>query len=209
MEFPSKIIEPTEGSDCKNKKKRTRVKWTQNEDKLLIELVGYYGEDWNAIAQNFPSKSVKNLEKRWKNRYDPNMRHSNWTPEEDNKIIDMFAAIGGKWIKIAREFPGRSADSIKNRYYSVLRKHPNLNSSSQNVRNDHFYSKMIEVGSHFLTKEHDKLQKIEPELVKADYLNFDRKQVLLDQLKAMQSEHSNRLNELQMEIYKLNSASKC
>ena len=50
MEFPAKIIEPTEGSDCKNKKKRTRVKWTQNEDKLLIELVGYYGEDWNAIA---------------------------------------------------------------------------------------------------------------------------------------------------------------
>ena len=84
------------------------------------------------------------------------MRHSNWTPEEDNKIIEMFGTVGGKWIKIAREFPGRSADSIKNRYYSVLRKHPQ-SSTPQSVRNDHFYSKMIEIGSQFLTKEQNTL----------------------------------------------------
>jgi hypothetical protein len=72
--------EPTE-KVCK--KKRTRVKWSQKEDRILIDLVEYYGEDWKAIAANFPGKSIKNIEKRWRNRYDPNLKHSNWSVDED------------------------------------------------------------------------------------------------------------------------------
>ena len=96
------------------------------------------------------------------------MRHSNWTPEGDNKITNMFTEIGGKWIKIAKEFSGRSPNSIKNRYYSTLSKPSKLNSSSQNVSNDHFSSKMMKLVSHFLIKEHDNLLKIEPDLLKYD-----------------------------------------
>jgi hypothetical protein len=30
--------------------------------------------------------------------------------------------LGGKWKKISRNLPGRTSDSIKNRYYSVIKR---------------------------------------------------------------------------------------
>jgi myb proto-oncogene protein len=118
-------IPETPTTQFSQKNKRTRVKWSANEDKALIDLVAYYGKNWKAVAAHFPNKSVKNIEKRWRNRYDPEMKHSNWTAEEDELIIRLFSSLGGKWIRIAQEFPGRCPDAIKNRYYSVLRKHSN------------------------------------------------------------------------------------
>jgi hypothetical protein len=45
----------------------------------------------------------------------------------------MHLKYGGNWKKIAVELPGRPADSIKNRYYSTLKKRlpPELRSSRQ------------------------------------------------------------------------------
>jgi len=44
-----------------------------------------------------------------------------WSREEDFVIFKRFSEIGSKWSKIAAELPGRTENSIKNRFYSTLR----------------------------------------------------------------------------------------
>jgi hypothetical protein len=78
--------------------------------------------------------------------------------EEDTKIIELYNKIGGKWIKIAKEFPGRCPDAIKNRYYSVLRKHSNsikgfgIAALHSNVcKDESYYTNVIKSCSEFLS----------------------------------------------------------
>lgn len=50
------------------------------------------------------------------------MRHEHmlaWTPEEDLLILQLFAAEGRKWGRIAAMLPGRSSASVRNRYLRI------------------------------------------------------------------------------------------
>ena len=46
----------------------------------------------------------------------------NWTKDEDAKIFKMYQDYGPKWSLIAKEFKGRTENSIKNRFYCTVRK---------------------------------------------------------------------------------------
>ena len=52
----------------------------------------------------------------------PQVKKGEWTIEEDFKIYLLYSQYGGKWSKIALNFPNRTENSIKNRFYSSLRK---------------------------------------------------------------------------------------
>ena len=45
-----------------------------------------------------------------------------WTAVRELRLFKEFKAIGSHWSKIACKFPGQSENSIKNRFYSILRK---------------------------------------------------------------------------------------
>ncbi len=55
-----------------------------------------------------------------------------FTPEEDQVIKDQVDKIGRKWSEIAYLLPGRTAITVRNRYYETQRKLKKNNNSNNN-----------------------------------------------------------------------------
>lgn len=54
--------------------------------------------------------------KRWHHSVDPSLDHSEWTPEDDSRLVRAVASHGRVWTTIGEiEFPRRSATELKNR----------------------------------------------------------------------------------------------
>lgn len=45
-----------------------------------------------------------------------------WTEKEDISLFTLYKENGAKWSLIVKEFPGRTRNEIKNRFYSTLRR---------------------------------------------------------------------------------------
>eukprot|EP00743_Colponemidia_sp_Colp-15_P003887 GILK01004195.1.p1 GENE.GILK01004195.1~~GILK01004195.1.p1 ORF type:complete len:375 (+),score=57.40 GILK01004195.1:67-1125(+) len=100
--------------------------WTAEEDAQLIKLVAEQGaQNWSKIAKYIQGRTGKQLSERWTNHLDPNVRKSTeekWTEEEDNLIFKWHKELGNQWAQIAKYLPGRSENSVKNRFYSAMRR---------------------------------------------------------------------------------------
>lgn len=106
-----------------------RRSWTSSEDKALIHIVDTLGtSDWTQISSELKShysiqnRSGKQCRERYRNHLDPSINKSPFTPEEDNTIFKLYKQLGKSWKTISKFIPGRSDNSIKNRFYSKLRK---------------------------------------------------------------------------------------
>jgi hypothetical protein len=101
----------------------TKGPWTMEEDKKLIEWIKVEGSHkWSQCAEFISGRSGKQCRERWSNTLSPNVKKGNWTLEEDYNIFNLFSVYGSKWSKIALNFPGRTENSVKNRFYSTLRR---------------------------------------------------------------------------------------
>lgn len=56
------------------------------------------------------------------NQLNPTLKKKNWSPEEDKIILQAHAELGNKWSAIAQWLPGRTDNSVKNRFNSTLRR---------------------------------------------------------------------------------------
>ena len=59
---------------------------------------------------------------RWFNRLDPKIKAEEWSEKDDKKLFKLHDQLGNSWVRITKEFRGRSDNSVKNRFYSILRK---------------------------------------------------------------------------------------
>ena len=132
---PPNIINPNENNQSKNMQNFTfkiikrRAPWNKKEDEAIIELVNKYGtSNWTIIANEmalmYKSKhrNGKQCRERWHNHLDPIVNKDNWTEEEENILFNKHLEYGNKWSDISKYLPGRTDNSIKNHFYSKLRK---------------------------------------------------------------------------------------
>lgn len=100
-----------------------KAKWTQEEDKLLVDSVKAHGMgNWSLVAQTIPGRTGKQCRERWINQLCPALNKDNWSTQEDAILVQQQRLHGNVWSKIAQFLPGRSANAVKNRW-SWLSRH--------------------------------------------------------------------------------------
>ena len=77
---------------------------------------------WNAISDIVGTRTGKQCRERYMNHLDPQLNDGVWTKEEDEIIIEAQKEHGNSWTMISTLLNGRTANSIKNRWYSTLRR---------------------------------------------------------------------------------------
>ena len=115
--------------------------WSYEEDKLLEQWVKQYGaKDWEVCGHFIQGRRGKQCREHWKNCLDPDLVKGDWTKEEDFLIMFFYEKCNGSWKKIIQLFNGRTESSIKNRFYSKLRKYvrKKMNSKEKSA----FYAKV-------------------------------------------------------------------
>ena len=107
--------------------------WTKEEDQQIMQLVKKYGTSWSRISKEMQSRNGKQIRDRYINVLDPYINKDKFTIEEDAMIVELYNKIGSKWSIISKYFPNRTADMIKNRYYSSIKKKFHVLSQSQYI----------------------------------------------------------------------------
>ena len=123
-------IEPKKTKKSKRSKKIPVKKgqWSAQEDKLLEQWVKTNGpKNWEACGRFIQGRKGKQCREHWNNCLNPELKKGNWGPEEDFLIMFFYEKCKGSWKKIIPLFDGRIENSIKNRFYSQLRKYATKN----------------------------------------------------------------------------------
>mmetsp|Transcript_13843 Transcript_13843/g.16776 ORF Transcript_13843/g.16776 Transcript_13843/m.16776 type:complete len:362 (-) Transcript_13843:86-1171(-) len=111
-----------------------KLPWSKSEDDQLVKAVqenstGKTNPDgslivditWGEIAAKIPNRNAKQCRERWCFNLDPCIKRGHWTIREDAILIKAQQTFGNQWIQVARFLKGRTENSVKTRFKSIIR----------------------------------------------------------------------------------------
>nr|CAG4635322.1 EOG090X02CC [Artemia franciscana] len=94
--------------------------WRNTEDEILKAAVMKYGKNqWSRIASLLHRKSAKQCKARWYEWLDPSIKKTEWSREEDEKLLHLAKIMPTQWRTIA-PIVGRTAAQCLERYNYLL-----------------------------------------------------------------------------------------
>ncbi|OQE43541.1 hypothetical protein PENCOP_c003G00072 [Penicillium coprophilum] len=94
--------------------------WTNIEDEVLRAAVSKYGlNQWARVSSLLARKTPKQCKARWVEWLDPGIRKTEWSREEDEKLLHLAKLMPTQWRTIA-PIVGRTATQCLERYQKLL-----------------------------------------------------------------------------------------
>ncbi|KAJ3156657.1 CDC5 cell division cycle 5-like protein [Geranomyces michiganensis] len=94
--------------------------WKNTEDEILKVAVMKYGKNqWARISSLLTRKSPKQCKARWFEWLDPSIKKTEWSKEEDEKLLHLAKLMPTQWRTIA-PIVGRTASQCLERYQKLL-----------------------------------------------------------------------------------------
>ncbi|XP_021751609.1 transcription factor RAX2-like [Chenopodium quinoa] len=141
---------------CCDKANVKKGPWSPEEDAKLKDYIEKFGTggNWIALPQKAGLKRCgKSCRLRWLNYLRPNIKHGEFSDEEDRIICSLYDSIGSRWSIIAGQLPGRTDNDIKNYWNTKLKKKlmgniitntPNLNIINQKKFTNNNFNPMFQ-----------------------------------------------------------------
>ncbi|KAG7028034.1 Transcription factor MYB36, partial [Cucurbita argyrosperma subsp. argyrosperma] len=137
---------------CCDKANVKRGPWSPEEDSKLKHYIQKHGTggNWISLPQKAGLKRCgKSCRLRWLNYLRPDIKHGDFSEDEDRIIYHLFTTIGSRWSVIATQLPGRTDNDIKNYWNTKLKKKliGTNNISSQNTTPHGLLSHFLQISS--------------------------------------------------------------
>jgi hypothetical protein len=133
--------------------------WTETEDKLVLNLVNKFGRNWSLLSRYMPRRTGKQIRERFINILDPAINRDKFTFDEDRYILELYSIYGTTWSKIAEFLKNRTADMVKNRFYSYL--HRNIHGDCYKDQLNRRKKRMAGVFNNDVIRKKKKLFKVD------------------------------------------------
>ncbi|XVF42292.1 hypothetical protein PTKIN_Ptkin01aG0349500 [Pterospermum kingtungense] len=94
--------------------------WKNTDDEILKTAVMKYGmNQWGRISSLLGCKSAKQCKARWNEWLDPSVKKTEWTREEDERLLHLAKLMPTQWRTIA-PMVGRTPSQCLERYEKLL-----------------------------------------------------------------------------------------
>lgn len=94
--------------------------WKNSEDEILKAAVMKYGlNQWSRVASLLPRKTPKQCKARWIEWLDPNVKKTEWTREEEERLLHLAKLMPAQWRTIA-PLVGRTPAQCIEHYEKLL-----------------------------------------------------------------------------------------
>lgn len=107
--------------------------WKNTEDEILKAAVMKYGKNqWARVASLLSRKSAKQCKARWYEWLDPSIKKTEWSREEEEKLLHLAKLMPNQWRSIA-PMVGRTAGQCIEHYERLLDQAQSESSAPTNV----------------------------------------------------------------------------
>ena len=116
---PSVAKEARNASSMSAQHRQRSSPWSAEEDDRLLAGIYHYGlSDWQRVSQFVGNGRTRaQCGQRWLRCLDPNMKKDKWSPDEDQKLLQLVEVHGPHaWAKIAKELGNRTDVMCRYRY---------------------------------------------------------------------------------------------